>query len=106
MGSCLGDLFLDRLACAVRQALVLGVDPQERGSIGMGEDRASEVRLDQVVEALVEVARIRGGRRPAELECVEVQCRAPTGWPARPTISWRTSRLARRVVVTSASVTS
>src|ERR1019366_7188052 len=106
VGSRLGDLVLYGFTGPVRQALIFGVEPQECGGVGVGQDRTSEVRLHQVVEVLVE--RPWFGRRfgPAQLERGEVQCRTPTGSTGRPAISWRTSLVARRIVAMSAAVTS
>ena len=106
LGPGLADLLLDRLAGPVRQAVVLGVDPDERGRIRMGDDRLAEVRLDQVVERLIEGTRVGRRCRPAERELFEVQFRAPTGVADRPAISSRTSRVAWTIVGMSAALTS
>jgi hypothetical protein len=102
----LGDLVLDRLAGAIGQSMVLGVDAQERRSVGVGDDRAPEVLLDEVVEPLIEGTLGRGRCRAAERERLQVQGQAPTGRPVRPAISWRTSRVAWMIVVTSSALTS
>ena len=65
-----GDLLLDRLARAIRQAVVLGMDPEEGGNLRVGADRASESGLDEVVKPLVKWSGVRRWRRPAQLELV------------------------------------
>ena len=48
------DLAQDGVALAVRQAVILGVDPDERGEVRMVAHDPSETTLDQIVEPVVE----------------------------------------------------
>ena len=58
-----GDLAEDGVALPVAQAMILGVDADERREVGVVADDPPEALLDEVVEALVERTAVRGGSR-------------------------------------------
>ncbi len=77
------DLAEDGIALAVGQAVILGVDPDERGEVRVVPDDPPEAPLDQVVEPIVEWTAIGGGTRAGERESVE--CRSGHVGPPRAT---------------------
>ena len=73
VGLLLGDLVLDRVPARVAQAVVLAVDAEVGGHDRVVGEQAPDAGLDEVVEAVVERARVRRGRRSREILAAE-QC--------------------------------
>ena len=73
VGLLLGDLVLDRVPAGVAQAVVLAVDPEVGGHDRVVREQAPDAGLDEVVEAVVERARVGRGRRSREILAAE-QC--------------------------------
>ena len=71
VGPVRGDLAEDRVALAVGEPAILGVDPDERREVRVVADDPPEARLDEVVEALVERTAVGGGPGPGQGEGFE-----------------------------------
>jgi hypothetical protein len=66
-----GDLAKHGVALAIGQPVVFGVDADERREVRVIPDDPPEATLDQVVEAVVQRAAVRGRPGPGEGEVVE-----------------------------------
>ena len=66
-----GELVEDRVARAVAEAVVLGVDAEIGPDDRVVADDPPEARLDEVVEAVVERARVRRPGRGGEVDVLE-----------------------------------